>query len=162
MVKKSKSRIKASGALFLSIKTKRFLFLMRADDTYTNTWATVGGRAESGETVIESLSREIQEEIGFLPIVRKTIPVDLFISNDEKFEFHTFICLVDNEFIPRLNQEHKGYAWSGIDSYPKPLHPALFNALQLPELKHKIENVLDLLEVGQADKLSKVHNFIVT
>jgi ADP-ribose pyrophosphatase YjhB (NUDIX family) len=162
MAKKSKSRIKASGALFLSIKTKRFLFLMRADDTYTNTWATVGGRAELGETVIESLSREIQEEIGFLPIVRKTIPVDLFISNDEKFEFHTFICLVDNEFIPRLNQEHKGYAWSGIDSYPKPLHPALFNALQLPELKHKIENVLDLLEVGQTDKLSKINNFIIT
>ena len=135
---------------------------MRADDTYTNTWATVGGRAESGETVIESLGREIQEEIGFLPIVRKTIPVDLFISNDEKFEFHTFICLVDNEFIPRLNQEHKGYAWSGIDSYPKPLHPALFNALQLPELKHKIENVLDLLEVSQTDKLSKINNFIIT
>lgn len=162
MAKKLKSRIKASGALFLSIKTKRFLFLMRADDTYTNTWATVGGRAELGETVIESLSREIQEEIGFLPIVRKTIPVDLFISNDEKFEFHTFICLVDNEFIPKLNQEHKGYAWSGIDSYPKPLHPALFNALQLPELKHKIENVLDLLEVSQTNKLSKINNFIIT
>jgi ADP-ribose pyrophosphatase YjhB (NUDIX family) len=159
---KIRQRIKASGALFLSIKTKRFLFLMRADDTYTNTWATVGGRAESGETVIESLSREIQEEIGFLPIVRKTIPVDLFISNDEKFEFHTFICLVDNEFIPRLNQEHKGYAWSGIDSYPKPLHPALFNALQLPELKHKIENVLDLLEISQTNKLPKINNFIIT
>lgn len=162
MVKKTKSRIKASGALFLSIKTKRFLFLMRADDTYTNTWATVGGRAESGETVIESLSREIQEEIGFLPLVRKTIPVDLFISNDQRFEFHTFICLVDNEFIPKLNQEHKGYAWSGIDSYPKPLHPALFNALQLPELKSKIENVLSLLEVSQTNKLPKIDNFIIT
>lgn len=159
---KTQQRIKASGALFLSIKTKRFLFLMRADDTYTNTWATVGGRAESGETVIESLSREIQEEIGFLPIVRKTIPVDLFISNDQRFEFHTFICLVDNEFIPKLNQEHKGYAWSGIDSYPKPLHPALFNALQLPELKSKIENVLNLLEVGQTNKLPKIDNFIIT
>ncbi len=159
---KTQQRIKASGALFLSIKTKRFLFLMRADDTYTNTWATVGGRAESGETVIESLSREIQEEIGFLPIVRKTIPVDLFISNDQRFEFHTFICLVDNEFIPRLNQEHKGYAWSGIDSYPKPLHPALFNALQLPELKSKIENVLSLLEVSQTNKLPKIDNFIIT
>lgn len=159
---KTQQRIKASGALFLSIKTKRFLFLMRADDTYTNTWATVGGRAESGETVIESLSREIQEEIGFLPIVRKTIPVDLFISNDQRFEFHTFICLVDNEFIPKLNQEHKGYAWSGIDSYPKPLHPALFNALQLPELKSKIENVLSLLEVSQTNKLPKIDNFIIT
>lgn len=159
--KKQKHRIKAAGALFLSIQTKRFLFLMRADDTYTNTWATVGGRTEIGETVIESLSREIQEEIGFLPMVRKTIPVDLFVSNDNKFEFHTFVCLVDREFIPNLNNEHKGYAWSSIDSFPKPLHPALYNALQSAELKNKIENVLELLEIGKTDEFSKINNFVI-
>ena len=80
---------------------------MRADDTYTNTWATVGGRTEFNETVIASLSREIQEEIGFLPLVRKTIPVDLFVSNDEKFEFHTFVCLVDREFIPNWDKPYR-------------------------------------------------------
>lgn len=134
---------------------------MRADDTYTDTWATVGGRAELGETVIESLSREIQEEIGFLPIVRKTIPVDLFVSNDGKFEFHMFVCLVDKEFIPNLNSEHKGYAWSGIDNFPKPLHPALYNALKNNELKSKIKSVLDLLEVSETDELVEVNRFIV-
>lgn len=156
-----RTRIRAAGALFLSTQTKRFLFLMRADDTYTDTWATVGGRAELGETVIESLSREIQEEIGFLPIVRKTIPVDLFVSNDGKFEFHMFVCLVDKEFIPNLNSEHKGYAWSGIDNFPKPLHPALYNALKNNELKNKIQSVLDLLEVSETDELVEVNRFIV-
>lgn len=158
---KPKTRIRAAGALFLSVKTKRFLFLMRADDTYTDTWATVGGRAELGETVIESLGREIKEEIGFLPIVRKTIPIDLFVSNDGKFEFHTFICLVDNEFIPNLNSEHKGYAWSGIDSFPKPLHPALYNALKSNELKTKIKSVLELLEISQTNELVETNWFIV-
>ena len=158
---KTKSRIRAAGALFLSVKTKRFLFLMRADDSYTDTWATVGGRAELGETVIESLGREIKEEIGFLPIVRKTIPIDLFVSNDGKFEFHTFICLVDNEFIPNLNNEHKGYAWSGIDSFPKPLHPALYNALKSNELKTKIKSVLELLEISQTNELVETNWFIV-
>ena len=134
---------------------------MRADDTYTNTWATVGGRAELSETVIESLSREIQEEIGFLPIVRKTIPVDLFVSNDCKFEFHTFVCLVDKEFIPTLNNEHKGYAWSGIDSFPKPLHPALYNSLKNNELKSKIKSILDLLEIGKADEFSEMDRIVV-
>ena len=134
---------------------------MRADDTYTDTWATVGGRTEIGETVIESLSREIKEEIGFLPIVRKTIPIDLFVSNDGNFEFHTFICLVDNEFIPNLNNEHKGYAWSGIDSFPKPLHPALFNALKSNELKTKITSVLELLEISQTNELVETNWFIV-
>lgn len=158
---KNKTRIRAAGALFLSIQTKRFLFLMRADDTYTDTWATVGGRTELGETVIESLSREIREEIGFLPLVRKTIPIDLFVSNDENFEFHTFICLIDREFIPNLNNEHKGYAWSGIDNYPKPLHPALYNALKSSELKTKIKNVLELLEVSESNKLLERDWFIV-
>jgi 8-oxo-dGTP pyrophosphatase MutT (NUDIX family) len=161
MSKQKRSRIKAAGALFLSIRTKRFLFLMRADDTYTNTWATVGGRSGPDETVIESLSREIREEIGFLPLVRKTIPVDLFVSNDSKFEFHTFVCLVDSEFIPNLNDEHKGYAWSSIDSYPKPLHPALYNALQSSELKTKIKNILDLLEISKTNELSEINRFVI-
>lgn len=156
-----KTRIKAAGALFLSMKTKRFLFLMRADDTYTNTWATVGGRTEKNETVIESLGREIREEIGFLPIVRKTIPIDLYVSKDNKFEFHTFVCIVDQEFIPNLNEEHKGYAWSTINSYPKPLHPALHNALKSSKLKDKIDNVLMLLEVGEANELSQFNGLIV-
>jgi ADP-ribose pyrophosphatase YjhB (NUDIX family) len=160
--KKSKTRIKAAGALFLSIETKRFLFLMRADDTYTNTWATVGGRTEVGETVIESLGREIREEIGFLPLVKKTIPIDLFVSNDNKFEFHTFICLVSNEFIPKLNTEHKGYAWSIIDHPPKPLHPALYNAMQSKELKDKIKNVLDLLEISETNEFFQINNSVVT
>ena len=157
----NKSRIKASGALFLSVETKRFLFLLRADDTYTNTWATVGGRAEKKESIIESLSREIREEIGFLPIVRKTIPIDLYISNDNRFEFHTFICLVDKEFIPLLNKEHKGYAWTDIESFPILLHPSLFNALKSNELNQKINSVLDLLEVSITNELIKTDRFIV-
>jgi 8-oxo-dGTP pyrophosphatase MutT (NUDIX family) len=159
--KNTKKYVKASGVLFLSIKTKRFLFMMRSDDSYTNTWATVGGRSEQGESIVESLTREIQEEIGFLPIVRKTIPIDLYVSPDRMFEFHTFICLVDNEFIPILNDEHSGYAWSSINNYPKPLHPALFSSLKNQELLTKIENVIKLLEVGSSDELSEVNGFII-
>jgi|SaaInl74LU_5_DNA_1037368.scaffolds.fasta_scaffold33467_2 8-oxo-dGTP pyrophosphatase MutT (NUDIX family) len=155
------SMIQAAGTLFLSVQTKRFLLLMRDDDSYNNTWATVGGRAEMGETVIESLSREIIEEIGFLPLVRKTIPIDLFASNDGKFEFHTFICLVDKEFIPNLNNEHNGYAWSSVNGFPKPLHPALHNALKNHTLKTKIENILQLLEVSETDELIEVDRFII-
>mgnify|MGYP001126183863 CR=1 FL=1 len=163
MTKKFHNRpaIRAAGTLFLSAQTKRFLFLLRNDDSYSNTWATVGGRAEIGETIIESLSREIVEEIGFLPLVRKTIPIDLFVSNDKKFEFHTFICLVDNEFIPTLNKEHKSYAWSSIDGLPKPLHPALYNALKNQELKTKIKNILKLLDVSDTDELIEVNRFII-
>ena len=162
MTKKNiKKYVKASGVLFLSMKTKRFLFLMRSDDTYTNTWATVGGRSEHNESIVQSLSREIQEEIGFLPIIRKTIPIDLYVSPDRMFEFHTFICLVDNEFVPILNNEHSGYAWSSIKNYPKPLHPALYSSLKNHELLTKIENVIELLEVSKTDELSEVDGIVV-
>lgn len=159
--KNNKKYVKASGVLFLSIKTKRFLFMMRSDDSYTNTWATVGGRSEQGESIVESLSREIQEEIGFLPIIRKTIPIDLYVSPDRMFEFHTFICLVDSEFIPILNNEHSGYAWSSIKNYPKPLHPALFSSFKNQELLTKIENVIKLLEVSSSDELSEFNGLII-
>lgn len=135
--------------------------MMRSDDSYTNTWATVGGRSEQGESIVESLSREIQEEIGFLPIIRKTIPIDLYVSPDRMFEFHTFICLVDSEFIPILNNEHSGYAWSSIKNYPKPLHPALFSSFKNQELLTKIENVIKLLEVSSSDELSEFNGLII-
>lgn len=146
--KKKKNRIKAAGALFLSRDTERLLFLLRADDTYTNTWATVGGRVEKDETVIQCLEREIREEVGFLPIIKKTVPIDLFVSNDQRFEFHTFVCVVDHEFIPRLNHEHKGYAWSSLNGYPKPLHPALFNALKVDEMQNKIKSIVDVSKIS--------------
>lgn len=146
-----RSRIQAVGALFLSINTNRFLFALRADDTYSGTWSTIGGRTEPGETVIAALAREIQEEIGFLPLVRKTVPIDLFVSTDQKFEFHTFVCVVDREFVPVLNHEHNGYAWTELDGYPKPLHPALYSALQVPELKEKLQQLVQLIQSSEQE-----------
>ena len=139
-------KIRAAGALFLSINTNRFLFGLRSDDSYSGNWSTFGGRVELNETVIDCLRREIEEEVGYLPFVRKIVPIDLFSSEDGRFEFHTFVCIVDREFIPKLNHEHSGYAWTKIDEYPKPLHPALFNALKVPELRDKLSTLTHFVE----------------
>jgi len=138
---KRKSKIKAAGALFFSQSTKKYLFLLRDDDTHTNTWGLVGGRVELNETVIEALMREITEEIGYIPDIEKTIPLDLYTSNDNRFEYHTFACVVNQEFIPILNHEHKGWAWTGIDGIPKPVHPALYNSINIAEMKEKLSSV---------------------
>ena len=148
------SKIKAAGALFVSLNTGRTLFGLRGDDTYSGSWCTFGGRVERDETVVECLAREIEEEIGFLPFVRKIVPVDLFESEDGRFEFHTFVCFVDREFVPNLNHEHTGYAWTGIDQYPKPLHPALYNALKVPEFQEKIETLMKWVESEGITNLS--------
>ena len=133
--------IKAAGALFYAADTHRYLFLMRASDRYADTWGLVGGKVEEGESIIDCLSRETTEELGYQPKIIKTIPIDLFISPDTRFEYHTFVCVVNGEFIPNLNEEHKGYCWTTLDGLPKPLHPGLFNSMNMDELKLKFRSI---------------------
>jgi 8-oxo-dGTP pyrophosphatase MutT (NUDIX family) len=144
------NKIVCSGALFYALNTKRFLFLHRTGGKTSDTWGLVGGGNESGETPFEGLTREIQEEIGNVPSFVKTIPLETFVSNDEKFNFHTYLVVVKEEFLPKLNNEHDGYAWASFGKWPKTLHQGLRNTLQNKTNLSKLETVfqvIDLLEV---------------
>ena len=73
------------GGLFYCWPTKRFFFALRGtDSTHSNTWGLIGGKLNKKETLNLGLQREIQEEIGFLPIINKTIPIDVYESKDHK------------------------------------------------------------------------------
>jgi len=139
-------KIICSGALFYTLDTHRFLFLHRTKGKQHNLWGLVGGTNEGEETPWESLQREISEEIGTRQI-KKTIPLETFVSNDDKFQFHTYLCLVENEFIPILNDEHDGYAWVSFSKWPKPLHLGLRNTLQNKTNLLKLETVFKLIEL---------------
>ncbi len=65
------NQITCSGALFYTLDTNRFLFLHRAQGKRANLWGLVGGTNEGAETPWEGLKREIQEEIGQLPVIKK-------------------------------------------------------------------------------------------
>jgi 8-oxo-dGTP pyrophosphatase MutT (NUDIX family) len=138
---------KACGALLLANKTKRLLFLLRDNDTHSDTWGLVGGKVEDNETVMQALEREIIEEVGRKILIKKTIPLELFNSEDGNFEYHTFVCLIDEEFIPNLSDEHKGYCWCDVQSFPKPLHPGLWSSLNNFEIQKKLHTVKDILEI---------------
>ena len=137
--------IVCSGALFYARNTKRFLFLERTKTKTAGQWGLVGGKAEGNETPWKALEREISEEVGKTPPIKKVIPLEMFTSNDSKFFFHTYLAIVDNEFIPTLNDEHSGYAWTNVNCWPKPLHVGLRNTLQNKSIKDKLQTVLDLL-----------------
>ena len=137
--------IVCSGALFYARNTKRFLFLERTKTKTAGQWGLVGGMAEGNETPWKALEREISEEVGKTPPIKKVIPLEMFTSNDSKFFFHTYLAIVDNEFIPTLNYEHSGYAWTNVNCWPKPLHVGLRNTLQNKAIKDKLQTVLDLL-----------------
>lgn len=138
-------KIVCSGALFYTLSTNRFLLLHRAQSKQNNVWGLVGGTNEDFETPWEGLKREIQEEIGILPEIKKVIPLETFVSNDEHFNFHTYLCVVDKEFVPILNDEHDGYAWVNFGKWPKPLHTGLANTLRSKTNQQKLETVFKLL-----------------
>jgi len=139
-----KHKIVSSGGIFYSVESERFLFLLRNSSKYNNTWDFAGGRVEDNETPYEGLLREIEEEIGFAPNIIKTVPIELFTSENKKFTYHTYILLVDSEFIPSLNREHCGYAWVTLNGWPAPLHPGVFSTLKLDLIKQKIQTIIDV------------------
>lgn len=141
------TNIICSGALFYTLNTKRFLLLYRKNGKRNNQWGIVGGTNEGCETPWEGLKREINEEISISPEILKTIPLETFISSDQKFQFHTYLCVVENEFIPVLNEEHDGYAWVGYGNWPKPLHQGLRNTLNSKINRAKLETVFNMVDL---------------
>ncbi len=146
MASNSLNQIICSGGLFLACDSKRFLFLLRNQGKTAGTWGFVGGKKEpSDATAFDALNREIQEEIGFTPTIKKVVPLELFTSNDQHFQYNTYVLLVEKEFIPTLNDEHAGYAWVNYDTWPKPLHQGVKNSLNSKTVKAKLELLLELI-----------------
>jgi 8-oxo-dGTP pyrophosphatase MutT (NUDIX family) len=137
------SNIVCSGGIILAKETKRFLFLLRNKESV---WGFVGGQKEPfDQTPFEALNREITEEISSIPKIEKTVPLELYVSNDGKFHYHTYVLIVEKEFIPVLNGEHNGYAWVSYGNWPKPLHQAVKTSLSNRTNKTKLELILDLI-----------------
>jgi 8-oxo-dGTP pyrophosphatase MutT (NUDIX family) len=142
-----KESIVCSGALFYAKSTKRVLLLQKSRGRHQGSWGLVGGTNIEGENPWQGLQREVQEEIGFFPEVLKTIPLETFVSNDTVFNFHTYLCVIETEFVPFLSEEHCGWAWSTIDNAPKPLHQGLRNSFSSKIIRAKIQTILDIIEL---------------
>jgi 8-oxo-dGTP pyrophosphatase MutT (NUDIX family) len=133
--------VKAVGVWFYCVRTRCYLYLLRNDSKYPDTWGLAGGKAESTESLMAAVERECTEELGSMPEYQKLIPIEKFTSPDGGFEYHTFWCRVDHEFIPELNHEHVGYAWVQSGRLPRPLHPGLWNTVNLDAIQKKIASL---------------------
>jgi len=138
-------QVTGAGGILYCRETKRFLFLLRNDKKYKNRWGFAGGKVENDETTINGLKREIFEEVGHLPDIEKIIPIELFTSKDGHFFYHTFILIIEEEFIPVLNGEHCGFAWVTMAGWPGPLHPGVFSTLKLDSIKDKIRTIVETI-----------------
>ncbi len=134
----------AVGATFLAQDTKRIIFNLRSNSvSHSGKWSFWGGKLESGETPIQALMREINEEVGFVPEILKIQPLDVFLSEDKKFMYHTFVIITPNEFKPKINHESKAYKWCDISKFPKPLHQGARRTLTDKNNLKKLELIVN-------------------
>ena len=142
-----RDRIVCSGALIYARNTHRFLLLQKATGKHAGTWGLVGGTTVEGENPWQGLQREIAEEIGSIPDIKKTLPLETFVSNDHVFHFHTYLCVVEDEFVPILSIEHNSWAWSAMDYAPKPLHQGLRTSFTNRAIRTKLQTVFDIVDL---------------
>lgn len=142
-----KDQIVCSGALIYAKNTRRFLLLQKAEGKHAGTWGLVGGTNIEGESAWQGLQREIAEEIGATPQILKTLPLETFVSNDSVFNFHTYLCVVEDEFVPTLSNEHDGWAWANMDHAPKPLHQGLRSSLGNKTIRSKLQTIFDVIDL---------------
>jgi len=146
--------ITASGCLFLALDTGRICLQQRSSNTsHPRTWAFWGGKAEKDERPIETLLRELEEEIGMIPEMQKVYPLHTFDSKRGEFEYHTFVVTVYEEFIPILNNESDGYCWVKIGNWPRPLHPGSKNILYEKRIAKKIGTIYKKHSSGTGSNL---------
>lgn len=130
-------KVIASGVLPLCLSTGRILLIRRGfDQPNPGTWATFGGKFESGEDidVKQGAKREFVEESGFKGKFKiSSRPIDAHDTNLVKF--YTFLGLFDEEFHPDIEAEQESidYGWFCVGEYPDVLHPGVLEMLNSNE-----------------------------
>jgi hypothetical protein len=131
---------------------------MRNDAKHPDCWGLPGGKVEGNETLLGCMERECMEELGSFPDCEQMMPLETFTSADGQFFYHTWVCVVASEFVPCLNHEHFGYAWIDCGHWPRPMHPGLWNTVNMDSIKVKlnlIETRVTLDETQQTQKYSQ-------
>lgn len=118
-----------AGLLFLSKTTKRVLLILE-DQRWT-------------VPTFERKSVVLEDARGLLTdySVGKIVPIELYLSEDRGFEYGTYVCLVDNEF---LTMASKTISWCDLDHLPKQLHTGLKFTLNNSIIRTKIDTILEL------------------
>jgi 8-oxo-dGTP pyrophosphatase MutT (NUDIX family) len=113
----------AAGCVIVAEDTGRWCLQQRSDTVSDpGVWSTWGGGRESGETLEQTVRRELAEEGGYVGPLK----LEPLSSNGQ---YATFIGRVPHEFEPRINLESKDWCWCEADQLPEPMHPGLEQAL---------------------------------
>lgn len=128
------------GILIVARDTNKFLMLHRVNYP-AGTWSALAGGMEEGEDPIQTVKREIKEEIGLEPSLVKDIRI-VGTSHAMGHPHYVMVGFVDTEFkVPSLKKdENDKYGWFSVNNLPSPLHPGFLKSLEM------IKPLLDLRE----------------
>lgn len=100
--------IRASGILLMSPQGRVLMLQRSSAGDMAGTWAFPGGKVEDGETEAQAAVRETLEETGY----RVGSAGKLLCTRvADDVHFTTFLADCDEEFVPKLNEEHDAWAW---------------------------------------------------
>ncbi|WP_257490543.1 NUDIX hydrolase [Anaerosalibacter massiliensis] len=107
---------------FLVIKRSN---MARGDHYY---WEFPGGRLEFGESVLDTLNRELREEVSISADIIRPLSIWNFMKNkNTEIVGITYLCKTDVDKV-KLSFEHEKYAWITKEDLSKyNIHPSVLS-----------------------------------
>ena len=121
-----------AGLLFLAKTTGRILLILDAERWTVPTFQRNNSLLEDANTLLNQYAQG------------RIVPIELYLSEDRGFEYGTYVCVVEQEF---LNSEARTVCWADLDDLPKQLHNGLKATLNNQTIRIKIETIMELENV---------------
>jgi hypothetical protein len=118
-----------AGLLFLSKNTSRILLILEDSRWTVPTFPRSSNLLEDAVFLLQEFKSG------------RIIPIELYLSEDRGFEYGTYVCIVDNEF---LTTARATIAWASLDDLPNQLHNGLKSTLNNRLIRAKIDTILEL------------------
>lgn len=118
-----------AGLLFLAKTTGRVLLILEDSKWTVPTFPKKGALIDDAKELLDNYSQG------------RILPIELYLSEDRGFEYGTYVCLVEEEF---LTVSANTICWAGLEYLPKQLHTGLKITLNNQIIKTKIETIMEL------------------
>jgi hypothetical protein len=123
-----------AGLLFLAKSTGRIMLILKNQRWTVPTFGRRCSLLEDVKDLLDSYKHG------------KIVPVELYLSEDRGFEYGTYVCLVDEEF---LNDPETTQAWCNRNDLPPNLHGGLRSTLNNQVIRTKIDTIMELENADQ-------------
>jgi hypothetical protein len=118
-----------AGLLFLAKTTGRILLILEDSKWTVPTFSRSAALLEDAGVLLDSYH------------AGRIVPIELYLSEDRGFEYGTYVCLVEREF---LTQATRTLAWCNLDQLPGQLHGGLRATLNNQTIRIKIDTIMEL------------------